>query len=46
MRGKERKFAECINECESDSQCEDVEKCCEYGCNRVCLPPVRTTSNF
>uniref|UniRef100_A0A0M3INW2 Thyroglobulin type-1 domain-containing protein n=1 Tax=Ascaris lumbricoides TaxID=6252 RepID=A0A0M3INW2_ASCLU len=35
---------ECINECESDSQCEDVEKCCEYGCNRVCLPPVRTTN--
>uniref|UniRef100_A0A915CGH6 BPTI/Kunitz inhibitor domain-containing protein n=2 Tax=Parascaris univalens TaxID=6257 RepID=A0A915CGH6_PARUN len=35
---------ECINECESDTQCEDVEKCCEYDCNRVCLPPQRTTN--
>uniref|UniRef100_A0A183V4U2 Kunitz/Bovine pancreatic trypsin inhibitor domain protein n=1 Tax=Toxocara canis TaxID=6265 RepID=A0A183V4U2_TOXCA len=38
--------SECAKECESDFECEDVDKCCEYGCKRICVSPQRTTSTF
>jgi len=34
---------ECTSECEHDSDCDDDELCCPYGCKRLCrkgtLPP-------
>uniref|UniRef100_A0A1I8AEE0 Thyroglobulin type-1 domain-containing protein n=1 Tax=Steinernema glaseri TaxID=37863 RepID=A0A1I8AEE0_9BILA len=36
--------SECKNECESDSGCMGMDKCCQYGCSKLCVGPVNATN--
>ncbi|TMS37456.1 hypothetical protein L596_004385 [Steinernema carpocapsae] len=36
--------SECKNQCESDPDCMGMEKCCQYGCSKLCVGPVNATN--
>lgn len=35
----------CVEECESDSCCKGIKKCCSNGCGHTCQIPIRKGKN-